>query len=140
MEGLRRWSSDEALQSQSHQAANYEQIAEAEPLDAGQIAPLRPPPPRPQQGKDKDSKNMTEEEKRAIQALGWTPESWDEGSDTTPFNRTWASLIEEDKEQYALLLGYTKDGDDFREDDHVRDSTGYEGESTDDDSDDSLDT
>ena len=64
------------------------------------------------QGKYKDWSDMSEEQRRAVETLGWTEASWTDGDGAT-FERRWGAMSE-GEQRAALLLGY--DEYDFSED------------------------
>jgi hypothetical protein len=55
---------------------------------------------------EKDWDEMNSKEKRAVEQLGWTPQSWQAGAQE-PFNRSWRQLSKQQR-RAATLLGYTK--------------------------------
>ena len=85
-------------------------------------------------GRDKMWSQMTVDEQMAVQGLGWSADSWDQGDDASPFERQWEEMQTEAR-RYSMLLGF--DESDFRGDfvgsprtkstsDHHREAAGGE--------------
>jgi hypothetical protein len=55
-------------------------------------------------GCDKYWGEMRADEQRAVECLGWSHDSWDEGTDQTPYERLFQSLAA-DEQAAAVLLG-----------------------------------